>query len=134
MNEKIICASGTAILLIIALTFAASLFFPPYASQALVAVYRSALLAAAVLFVVRQILLKRQLAQTPLDLNLFLLLCWSTVSSLFSKSMFNSLISTASFALFVLFYYLVFNYAKKFYKSFSFFISFIKFFFFILDK
>jgi O-antigen ligase len=118
MKNNILRILDVSIPAVAALTICASLFYPPYASQALAFVYKSALLAAGLLFIIRRGLSKEAAAKTPLDVPLFLILCWTSVSALFSISRTASIFSTASFALFILVYYLVFNYAEKFYKIF----------------
>ncbi len=114
MTDKLIKIADYTILAILAALTAFSLFFPSYLKPGYAVIYKCAIVIAGFIFIMSSKLLKEELKiDTPIDGYLFALFIWTIASSLFSRSLFASFNAAVTFAIYLLFFYVVYNYAKK---------------------
>lgn len=114
MTDKLLKISDSATLLLLGFLTAASLLYPVFSNPDMALIYKSCIVLAGLIFVMSNKLLKEeQKIETPIDVNLILLFAWYLISSLFSRNVFSSLNSAVTFTIFLLFFYVAYNYAKK---------------------
>src|ERR1035437_812591 len=119
MTDKLLKIFDTTTLLLLGFLTAASLLFPVFSNPDLALAYKSCIVLAGLIFVMSNKLLKEELKiETPIDVNLILLFVWHVVSSVAGRNIFSALNSAVTFTIFILFFYIVYNYAKKYFTAF----------------
>jgi O-antigen ligase/tetratricopeptide (TPR) repeat protein len=123
MTEKLHKIADASILIIVGFLTAATLFFPPSANPDMSLFYLGCVLAAGLIFVLSNKILKEELKiETPIDGNLLLLFAWCLLTSVTAKNILASFNSTVIFTAFLLLFYVAYNYAKKYFTQFLVFI------------
>jgi len=123
MTDKILKITDGATLLILALTVTLSLFLPSFLHPDLFILYESLIITAGFIFIMSSKLLKEEnLISTPLDTWLFLLFCFYILSFFFASNKFISLNAIVVFCIFLLLYYLIYNYSRLYSAHFLYFI------------
>jgi tetratricopeptide (TPR) repeat protein len=123
MTEKLVRIADNTTLLLLAFLTSASLLFPVFSNPGMTLVYKTCIVIAGLIFIMSNKLLKEeQKLETPIDGNLILLLAWYLVSSFYARNIFSAFNSAVTFTIFLLFFYIVYNYAKTHFTGFLFFI------------
>jgi len=118
---KILDFSGLAIL---AVTLTCAFIFPAFLHADAGVFYRVAISAAGFLFILRTKLLKSEdKIETPIDAHLFLLFVWTIISVLNAYDQFVSFNAAVGFFVLLLFYYMVYSYARKYSRYFIVFLT-----------
>jgi len=126
MTEKILKISDAIILFAAGAAVAMPVLFPVFLSPSLSVVYNTIIIFAGFVFIMSNKLLKEEnKIETPIDQYLFLLVAWHIVSLLFAENRPLSLNTVLTFVIFILFYYIVYNYAKKYSERFIYILLFL---------
>lgn len=123
MTDKLLKITDSVTLLLLGFLTAASLLFPVFSNPDLGIIYKSCIVLAGIFFVLSNKLLQEELKiETPIDINLILLFFWYLISALVGRNMFSAFNSAMTFTVFLLFFYITYNYAKKYFSYFLFFL------------
>ncbi len=123
MTDKLLKIFDSTTLILLGFLTAASLLFPVFSNPDLGLIYSTCMVLAGLIFVMSNKLLKEELKiETPIDVNLIVLFAWQLVCSITGRNVFSALNSAVAFIIFLLFFYIAYNYAKKYFTAFLFFL------------
>ena len=123
MTEKLHKIADASILIIVGFLTAAPLFFPPSTNPDMTLFYLGCVVAAGLIFVLSNKILKEELKiETPIDGNILLLFAWFLITSVTARNILASFNSAVIFTAFLLLFYVAYNYAKKYFTQFLVFI------------
>jgi tetratricopeptide (TPR) repeat protein len=123
MTEKLHKIADSSILIIVGFLTAAPLFFPPSTNPDMTLFYLGCVVAAGLIFVLSNKILKEELKiETPIDGNILLLFAWFLITSVTARNILASFNSAVIFTSFLLLFYVAYNYAKKYFTQFLVFI------------
>lgn len=124
MTDRILKILDISVLALLGLTTLFSLVFPAFMHFDAGIFYRVAISAAGFLFILRAKLLKTEdKIETPIDAHLFLLFIWTIITVINARNWFVSFNAAVGFFVLLLFYYMVYAYARKYSRHFTVFLA-----------
>ncbi|PKL92902.1 MAG: hypothetical protein CVV21_00735 [Candidatus Goldiibacteriota bacterium HGW-Goldbacteria-1] len=124
MNERIIRYTDTAILSLITAVLVLSVIFPSYLFPEAAIFYKTGLILCSFMYIMASkfFRISQETLETPVDGPLFLLFAWVWISVPLSGNHAMSLNTAVSFCVFLLFYYLMYVYSRRYFKYIAFFL------------
>jgi O-antigen ligase/tetratricopeptide (TPR) repeat protein len=123
MTDRLLRIIDNSALALLGLTITAAFLFPVFTGSDLGILYKTMIAATGFLYIIRVKLLKTEdKLETPIDGPMFMLFLWFIISTVNAADRFTAFNAAVTFFTLLLFYYIVYSYAKKYSRHFTFFL------------